>query len=137
MASPDHAATVREASAELADAADGVLLTRADDLRAEIVETVDALLAALAQAEQERDEAISVREVEWRMSAKEINAAAIDRADRAERERDQAVEALREILMAEPDDPASPDGKTAWPSFAGRLQAIAGDVLANIEKEQA
>lgn len=58
MASPDHAATVREASAELADAADGILGVRADDLRAEIVTTVDALVAALAQAEQDRDEAI-------------------------------------------------------------------------------
>ena len=41
-------------------------------------------------------------------------------------QRDEAYAALREILHAEPDE--TPSG-TAWPSFEGRLQTIAGDVL--------
>lgn len=46
---------IKDASASLADEADGVLGTEADDLRAEIIEAADALVARVEQAERERD----------------------------------------------------------------------------------
>lgn len=59
---------------------------------------------------------------EWRMSAKEINAAAIDRAERAERQRDRAIEALRNGMEC---------GETV------AIRAWCACVLAAIEKDTA
>ena len=80
MASPDHAATVRDALGRL----------MVPDYEA--MAALDALVAALAQAEHERDEA--------RKHANKLGRELDEQGDeleRAERQRDRAIEALRTI----------------------------------------
>lgn len=83
MASPDHAATVR---AFLDNCVPGLTTPDVADAQA----ALDALIAALARVEHERDEA--------RKHANKLGRELDEQGDeleRAERQRDQATEALR------------------------------------------
>lgn len=94
MASPDHAATVLDAALKVGQrtvAAPGVYGYRADYF-VPAFHALDALVAALAQAEHERDEA--------RKHANKLGRELDEQGDeleRAERQRDRAIEALRTI----------------------------------------
>ena len=97
--------------------------------RADAPSDRDALVAALAQAKHERDEAR--RNERWRV--RDLHDVRTDRgflrnrAERAERQRDQAIEALREI-----GTPTSTGSRTIQ-----SIRRYARDVLANIEKDTA
>lgn len=83
MASPDHAATVRKALR---------IGHRDTQIWAAAYTALDALVAALTQAEHERDEA--------RKHANKLGRELDEQGDeleRAERQRDRAIEALRTI----------------------------------------
>ena len=131
-ASPDHAATVREAIMGGHLPPDPATWL---DYRLNACDALDALVAALAQARQERDE------LSWKLNKDsqwfELLATR-ERAERAERERDRAIEALREearhqgLLAARTvfHDPLDIEGQRIFEHAAGVLR----DVLANIEK---
>lgn len=122
MASPDHAATVREAIMGGHLPPDPATWL---DYRLNACDALDALVADLAQARKERDEARDENREYHDQAVRDYK-----RINRAERQRDQATQALREIAgMGARFDAKGTHSK--------RVVEIAREALAAIEKDTA
>lgn len=140
MASPDHAATAMTRAFQEMTSEDRFMAIVEDPSTLDaLLSEADALVAALAQAEgernQARDDARHIRNLhDWRIrDLQDVRADRDflrDRAERAERQRDQATQALREIAgMGARFDAKGTHSK--------RVVEIAREALAAIEKNTA